>query len=89
MKPFDDQKNINSKDTIIRGIQKNHLMTDSTGKTRIYTLAFSQSSAGNKGMSVEIESLIVNDDLDPKTYVMESGRYIGAVKFRYFNNSMH
>ena len=80
MKPFDDQKNINSKDTIIRGIQKNHLMTDSTGNTRISTMAFSQSSAGNRGMSVEIESLIVNDGIDPKTYVMESGRYSGAVQ---------
>ena len=78
MRPFDDP-NILSNDTIVRGISENHLIIDQEGRKVLSSMAFSQTSEENGGMSVIIESLVLQDGISPITFIMKDGEFLGAV----------
>lgn len=79
--PYDEEK-ISSVDTIIRRINpKQHVVWDSNKEcNRVSTKAFSPSSGECGGMSVDIESLIIENDHDPKEYVT-TPIFTGSVSF--------
>jgi len=81
VEPYDEEE-IDSTGTIIRRINPiQHVVWDDNRKShRISTKAFSPSSGKNGGMSVDIESLIINNGCDPKEYVT-TPTFTGSVSF--------
>jgi len=79
--PYDEER-IGSTDTIIRRINPiQHVVWDNNREChRISTKAFSPSSGERGGMSVDIESLILESDDDPKKYVT-TPTFTGSVTF--------
>jgi len=68
--PYDEEK-IGSTDVIIRRINPNQhvIWDDNQNCQRVSTKAFSPSSGENGGMSVDIESLIIENNINPEEYV--------------------
>ena len=76
-----DHKQILSEDVIIRRISTQQLVhDDKVGGLRPSSMAFKSSSGNNSSMSVDIEKLIIEADIDPRSYVI-SHPWIGAVYF--------
>lgn len=69
-------------DRIIRRVSEEHFVPDPKAATgrRVSSLAFQASTIGNRGMSVDIESSIVEAGIDPTTFVT-TPQYIGSVWF--------
>lgn len=81
MEPYDEDK-IDGKDRIIRRINPDqHVIWDENRNcNRISTKAFTPSSNLNGGMSVDIEALILEAEIDPLEYVI-TPIFTGAVEF--------
>ena len=81
MEPYDEQQ-IDATDTIIRRIDPvNHVVHDENrGCNRISSKAFKPSSGPKAGMSVDIENLMIDADINPMEYVTNP-RFIGSVSF--------
>ena len=76
-----DHPGIVPDDGIIRRVSPYHFVIDPKANgRRLSTMAFQPSTDGNGGMSVDIERLIVEAGLDPKTFVI-SPPWTGAVRF--------
>ena len=77
-----DHPEIGDDDPVIRRISPEHVVPDPKAGTgrRISTMAFQPSSHGNKGMSIDIEVLILEAQLDPKSFVTKPP-FIGSVWF--------
>ncbi len=77
-----DHPGIADADRIIRRISDEHIVSDvkAPGGRRVSTLAFQSSTNGNCGMSVDLESSIVNAGLDAPSFVT-SPRFMGSVWF--------
>lgn len=75
-----DHAEILDKDFVIRRISEQQISTDElTGRRRISSLAFKPSTGNNASMSVDIEKLIIQAKIDPRTFV-SSPRWIGSVR---------
>ena len=81
MEPYDEDQ-IGADDTVIRRIdpEQHVVWDDNLDCKRVSSKAFSPSSEPNGGMSVDIESLIVQAGEDPKEYVT-TPKYTGSVAF--------
>lgn len=77
-----DHPGIADVDRIIRRISGEHIVADvkAPGGRRVSTLAFQSSTDGNCGMSVDLESSIVEAGLDAPSFVT-SPRFMGSVWF--------
>ncbi|MEZ5537661.1 MAG: hypothetical protein R3F02_18835 [Thiolinea sp.] len=81
IQPYDEDR-IKPEDLIIRRVNPNyHIVWDENRQcNRISSKLISPSSTGSKGMSVDIEALIVAADIDPKHFVT-TPVYTGSVAF--------
>jgi len=82
VEPYDEEEIIEG-DTIIRRVPLQQLVWDSNGderRQRISKGLNSKSSRPKDGMSVDIEALMVNDNVDPTEYVT-TPVFHGAVSF--------
>lgn len=78
-----DHHGILAGDGVIRRVSIHHLVTDEKypGKKRISgSMAFRPSTGENGGMSVDLESLIVEAGVDARAFVA-SPEWVGAVRF--------
>jgi hypothetical protein len=76
-----DHTGIKADDGVIRRVSPFHWVYDEKIKgKRLSTMAFRPSSGEGSGMSVDLQSLIEEAGLDPKSYV-SSPPWIGAVRF--------
>ena len=75
-----DHSGIDSEHNVIRRVSDKQLVVDKSGKRRISSIAFRASSGANAGMSVDLEALIVEANLDPRLYVT-TPVWIGSVYF--------
>lgn len=74
-----DHTDIEPGDGVLRGISEHFLVTATNGQRRISSMAF-QSSSGNTGMSVNLQRLIEEANIDPQDY-MKATSWVGAVRF--------
>ena len=75
-----DHSGVGDTDRAIRRISAEHIVTDekaATGK-RISRMAFQTSTEGNRGMSVDLEALILEAGLDARRFVT-TPKYTGSV----------
>ncbi len=74
---------LNPEDKIIRGIQENHVKSSDNSNIIgcISSFAFNCPVGEDDGMSVFIESLIIEDGKDPYEFLTEHTNYIGSVYF--------
>jgi hypothetical protein len=75
-----DHPEILAEHTAIRRISENFIVIDAAGRRRLSSMAFRPSSGPNGGMSVDLESLIQADGLDPRTFVTSPG-WVGSIAF--------
>ncbi len=75
-----DHEGIGSDDGVIRRISEQQIVQDKSGNRRISSMAFKASGGDNSGMSVDLESLIVEAGKDPRLYVT-TPRWTGSVRF--------
>ncbi len=69
---------------VIRRISKHYLEPIKGGKHRLSSRAFAPSSGGSKGMSVDLEQLMIKDKIDPRQYVA-TPEYFVSVCFKVKN----
>lgn len=79
--PHDDAE-IKGNEIIIRRINpKFHVVEDkNTGRMRVSSKAYDKSSPLNEGMSIDLETPMLADKIDPKAYVCTPA-FTGAVSF--------
>lgn len=76
-----DHSEIKSQDRIIRRISHEQVVLGRDGQTqRISSMAYAPSDGNNGGMSVDLETQILEAGLNPVTYVT-SPRWVGSVWF--------
>lgn len=77
-----DHAGIGPDNGVIRRISSHHIVSDPRGPNgkRISTMAFEPSSGRNGGLSVDLQRLIEEAGLDPRTFVINPP-FIGAVRF--------
>jgi hypothetical protein len=77
-----DNEGILAEDGVIRRVsERYHVVTDGRGGRRLSSMAFRASSDPNAGMSVDLESSIIEAGLDPKAYVT-TPKWMGSVRLR-------
>ena len=87
--PRDDEGNVIPHDhpdilanhIAIRRISENWIVPDGNGGRRVSSMAFRPSSGVNGGMSIDLESFILDSKLDPREFVT-APFWIGSVCFR-------
>lgn len=81
MEPYDEE-NIDDDDLVIRRINPEHhvVWDDDRSCNRVSSKAFSPSSNGDGGMSVDIEQLMIGAGIDPRQYVT-TPEFTGSVSF--------
>lgn len=82
VEPYDEEE-ISAADVIIRRVPEHQLVWDDNGEVRRQRISkglYSKSSSPKAGMSVDIEALIQNAELDPREYVITPD-FQGAVSF--------
>lgn len=75
-----DHQEIAGECGIIRRISEHFVVEGDLGQKRISSMAFRPSSGPNGGMSIDIESSIVEAGVDPREHVT-SPRWIGSIRF--------
>lgn len=77
-----DHPGIADTDRIIRRISDEYVVADTKvpGGKRVSTMAFQPSTDGNRGMSVDLESSIIDAGVDAKAFVT-TPKYTGSVWF--------
>jgi hypothetical protein len=75
-----DHDEITGDDIIIRRISPQQIVFNSDNVRRISSIAYRPSSGPNGGMSIDVHSFIVADEVDPKAWVM-TPPWIGSVSF--------
>ncbi|MCZ8158653.1 MAG: hypothetical protein O9256_02015 [Rhizobiaceae bacterium] len=75
-----DHPEISNDDGVIRRIPQHWVVPGKDGSPRLSSMAFKASSGENAGMSVDLEALIVEAGLDPRTYV-NNPKWVGSVRF--------
>ena len=82
VEPYDEEE-MSAADVIIRRVPENQLVWDDNGEVRRRRISkglYNKSSSPKAGMSVDIEALIQNAELDPREYVITPD-FQGAVSF--------
>jgi hypothetical protein len=75
-----DHPEILAEHTAIRRISQQFIVPDRRGGQRLSSQAFRPSSGQNGGMSVDLESLIRADGLNPRAFVTSPG-WVGSIAF--------
>lgn len=75
-----DHDEILNEDFVIRRVSEEQIVQDTaTGRRRISSKAFKASSGPKGSMSVDIEKLIIEAGVDPKTWVT-TPKWIGSIR---------
>ena len=75
-----DHNGIHNNDGVIRRISNHHIVPDGQGGKKISTMALQCSSDADGGMSVDLETQIVEDGKDARAYV-SSPVWTGSIRF--------
>lgn len=75
-----DHTEITPQDGVIRRISELQTTVDASGQRRISSVAFKASSGVNGGLSVDLETLIIEGGHDPRRYVT-TPRWLAALRF--------
>lgn len=73
-----DNPAIDSASLVIRKISKHHIVDDANGNPIVTTASMQPSTSGNKGLSVDLEALILSDELDPRK-IVSAPEWLGTV----------
>jgi hypothetical protein len=76
-----DHDEIAAEHGVIRRVSEQQIVVDRDGQRTLSSIAFSPSAPPRGGMSVDLEKLMQDDDIDPKAFVT-TPRWIGSVIFR-------
>lgn len=80
--PYDDTA-IENDDTVIRRVSQYHIVTDKNGaepRRRLSSSAFNKSEGPRAGMSIDLENLMFEDQVNPREFVI-TPVFTGAVSF--------
>lgn len=76
-----DHEEILDEDGVLRRISEHHLTRDEDGSLRVSSMAFTPSSHGSKGLSVDLKNLIEEAGIDPIEHVT-TPQWMGCLELR-------